>query len=178
MAALLGAAPHIFRLRVRVPASQQADAQALLAQVFADPAQTAGTWIDSREEVLFQKKRAVAFGMCFVLPGGGHFYLLRPLSAAVLGLTILAGGFAGLFLEPFHAGLLLLSFGILLDLIGSQWVYSATKAGRLPGAGGQIAWGLFLVGLALAATVGMLALSGWAQGQGPWWDRYLPFLYW
>lgn len=178
VAALIGAAPHIFRLKVRVPESMLARAVELLDKLRADPELSKSSWIESQQEVIFQKKRAVAFGMCFFLPGGGHFYSLRPVTASFIGLTILAGMFAALFLSPANAGVMVMVVGILADLLGSQLTFSTLKKGHVPRVGGQALAGLAWMVAIIGTSLGLLVLLGLAAGSAGGATLYLPFFYW
>jgi hypothetical protein len=176
--ALIGAAPHIFRLKVRVPESQVARAEQILEGLKSDPKSSESNWISSIDEAIFQKKRAVAFGMCFFLPGGGHIYALRPITGALIGLAVLGALFCALLIEPARIGVVLLFLGVTSDLVGSQLAFGRMKTGKLPRAAWQAFAGLAWVLVILIVGWILLALIGPPSGYDSNSNLYLPFFYW
>ncbi len=176
--ALIGAAPHIFRLKVRVPESQTEKAVQILESLKSNAESSKGSWISSVEETIFQKKRAVAFGMCFFLPGGGHIYALRPVTGALIGLNVLVALFCAMLLEPARIGLVLLLLGITADQVGSQLAFGRMKEGKLPSLGKQTIAGLcWVISVLLIAWI-LLALIGPPGKHEIENYLYLPFFYW
>jgi len=176
--ALIGAAPHIFRLKVRVPESQVERAEQILEGLRSDAESSKGNWISSLDEAIFQKKRAVAFGMCFFIPGGGHIYALRPITGALVGLSVLAALFCAILLDPARIGVILLALGITADLVGSQLAFGRMKKGKLPSAGGQAFAGLGWVLVVLIFGWILLTLIGPPGGYETGSYLHLPFFYW
>jgi TM2 domain-containing membrane protein YozV len=128
--------------------------------------------------VIFQKKRAVAFGMCFFVPGGGHLYAMRPVTGLLIGLAILAGLFLAVFLFPARIGLTMIVFGFLADIVGSQLSFTRMKQGKLPGMGRQALVGLGWLLVAMIASWSALVLMGPPSSYPEEAELWLPFFYW
>jgi hypothetical protein len=154
MAALLGAAPFIFRLKILVPTGSADKARKLLAQVFEEGIERK-KWIDSVDEVIFQKKRAVAFGISFVFPGGGHFYIMRPLLGLIMGGSIISGVALIMIGNYVLWGMWLILAGVLTDLVGAQISFNSMKQNKLLKAGVQS-----IVGLLMLAIIFLIAAGG------------------
>lgn len=163
-AALLGAAQHIMKLRLEVPAEQEEQAKELLkaytakgepsgeqpeVQVSADEE---ADWARHRERLSHVK----AAGATVVIFGGSHMYARRPYTSLFIALGQLLA-FAGLLFGSYleHNAATLLFFGLLLfDLIFGQLAIKAWNRGERVGKGKQAMSGfLAVLGLVLLGVL-------------------------
>ncbi len=159
-AALLGAGDSIFEQRIEVPEAQAAEAEALARDLLetADLDGAAEREDDEEEALapagptgLSPRRRGIAAGLCCIFPGGGHYYVRRPWTGAMLtalfllSLVLLFGG-AG------RAGAAAF-FGVpALDMAGSQAILDAVNRGERASLVSQLARGFMLVAAALAVA--------------------------
>jgi hypothetical protein len=137
--ALIGVAQHILALRVEVPADQAREACELLDGFLArvgEDAPDQGPRPEGEEPELSAAppplKPILAGGVCFVLPGGGHFYARRPAAGAVVILGYL-GALSTVVAIPGRerelAAMLLLAGMLAFDVIGAQLAVRAFNRG-------------------------------------------------
>jgi len=156
-AALLGAAQHIMKLRLEVPAEQEEEARELLKVCTAKgelsgeqpevqaSAEEEKDWAQHRERLSHVK----AGGATIVIFGGSHMYARRPYTSLfiALGQLLAFGGILfGSYLE--HNAATLLFFGLLLfDLSFGQLAVRAWNRGERAGKGKQALSGILALGV-------------------------------
>lgn len=172
-AALIGGAEHIFGLRIEVPEDQAERAREAVRMFLAEGGELSPDELPDELRVdpeapkvdplaRPRRRRVVALGAAFVVPGGGHLYVRRPWTALILGLAEVAAvvlcarghGHRAASWDLFIGGALALGTLIVWDLIGAQRALaSANVAGGLKPARQALAG---FAALVVAALVGGL----------------------
>jgi len=172
-AAILGAGQHIFKLRIEVPDSQEAEALEVLEAYRSsageatnddatggdDETATSDSEAKGDEDAPAKKRRPpsriLAAGAACVVPGGCHFYLGRRYTAVVLLLAFLAGMILIFADEGVAVGALLMIGVVLSDIVTGQLSFSGARRDVTPSAGRQVFVGV----LVAAAALGFAALA-------------------
>ncbi len=78
---------------------------------------------------IMREKRMLAIGIAFLVPGGGHFYVRRPWTAAVLAFCWLYGFF--LVWSDMLIGAILVGGAMVFDIIGSELAIGKKRKGKM-----------------------------------------------
>jgi hypothetical protein len=160
-AALLGAGQHIFRLRIEVDEDDAAEAQEVVAALLQFQQSEESVDSDdikpSVDETPFKPKRLLAAGAACVVPGGSHYYLRQPWTAAPLTAAFIIGLVVVLSSESASWGALLVGSAILSDLVAGQLALGGVRIGKTRTTVRQLVFGLTAASVAFLLAFGGLA---------------------
>lgn len=121
MASLVGAAQHIFTLKLEVPESQVKQAEEQI-RAFLD--YRAEDSKEDEEPEMRPKTRMMAAGVVVIFPGAGQYYIGRPWMGLLLTITFFSGFFFLTGNRTTYAAIMILAGTLLADLVLGQITFN------------------------------------------------------